>query len=114
MSNSLVLNLQSNHYGALASLIGRIPSLNCENVEGNYIAVIRSISSLSVVPTLSTVRIGFVVSEWYDFHRNLFPSRFLFPFVVLFPVMLPWFVCYYMLLQVSHNFVLGYCSRSVL
>ena len=55
MSNSLVLTLASNHSGALASLIGRIPSLNCENVEGKSVAVIRSVSSLSVVPTLSTV-----------------------------------------------------------
>ena len=76
MSNSLVLILASNHYGALASLIGPLHSLNCENVTGKSNAVIRSVSSLSVASTLSTVRIGFVVSEWYDFHRNIFPSAF--------------------------------------
>ena len=69
MSNSLVLILASSHSGALASLIGRLPSLNCENVAGKLVAVIRSVSSLSVVSTLSTVRIGLVVSTWFDFHR---------------------------------------------
>ena len=68
MSNSLVFTLASNHSGALASLIGRLPSLNYENVAGNSAAVIQSVSSLPAVSTLSTVRIGFVVSEWYDFH----------------------------------------------
>ena len=63
MSNSLVLTLESNHSGALASLTGRIPSLNYENVVGKSVVVIRLVSSLSVVLTLSTARIGFVVSE---------------------------------------------------
>ena len=76
MSNSLVFTLASNHSGALASLIGQLPSLNCENVAENSVAVIHSVSS--TVSTLSTVRIGFVVSEWYDFHQNIFPSGFSF------------------------------------
>ena len=84
MSNSLVLTLASNHYGALASLIGRFPSLNCENVAGKSAEVIQSISSLLAILTLSTVRIGFVVSEWYDFHRKLFPSGFSFSICSLF------------------------------
>ena len=78
MSNSLVFTLACNHSGALDSLIGRIPSLNCENVAGKFVAVIQSVSSLSVVSTWSTVQIGFVVSAWYDFHRNIFPFRFSF------------------------------------
>ena len=78
MSNSLVFTLASNHSGALASLIGRLPSLNYENAAGNSTVVIRSVSSLSVFSTLSTVQIGFVVSEWYDFHRKLFPFGFSF------------------------------------
>ena len=41
--------------GSLASLIGRIPSLNYENVAGKSAAVIWSVLSLSVVPTLITV-----------------------------------------------------------
>ena len=112
MLNSLVLTLASNHSGALDSLIGQLPSLNCENVAGKSATGIQSVSSLSVVSTLSTMRIGFVVSEWYDFHRNIFPSRF--SFVVLLTMVLSWFVCYYMLLSVGHNFVLGCCPRSVL
>ena len=68
MSNSLVFTLASNHSGALASLIGQLPSLNCENVAGKSVAVIWSVYSLLTVSTLSTVRIGFVVSKWYDFH----------------------------------------------
>ena len=75
MSNSLVFTLASNHSGALASLIGQIPSLNYENVVGKSAAVIWLVSSLSAVSTLSTIRIGFVVSKWYDFHRKLFPFR---------------------------------------
>ena len=78
MSNYLVLTLASNHSGALASLIGWLPSLNCENVAGKSVAVIWSVSSLLAKLTLSTVRIGFVVFEWYDFHQKLFPSRFSF------------------------------------
>ena len=78
MSNSLVLTLASSHFGALASLIGRIPSLNYENVVGKSAAVIRSVSSLSVVPTLSTVQIGLVVLTWFDFHLKIFPSVFSF------------------------------------
>ena len=76
MSNSLIFTLASNHSGSLASLIGQLPYLNCENVAGKSATVIRSISSLSIVSTLSTVRIGFIIYEWYDFHRNLFPSGF--------------------------------------
>ena len=78
MSNYLVFTLESNHSGALASLIGWLPSLNYENVAGNSVAVIRSVSCLLAISTLSTMQIGFVVSEWYDFHRNLFPSGFSF------------------------------------
>ena len=76
MSNYLVFTLASNHSGDLASLIGWFPSLNYENVAGKYVAVIWSVSS--TISTLSTVRIRFVVSEWYDFHRKLFPSGFSF------------------------------------
>ena len=63
MSNSLVLTLESIHSGDLDSLISLIPYLNCENVAGKSAMLIRLVSSLSVLPTLSTVRIGFVVSE---------------------------------------------------
>ena len=35
-------------------------------------------SSLSVVSTLNTMRIGFIVSAWFDFHLKLFPSEFSF------------------------------------
>ena len=78
MSNSLVLTLASSHSGALASLIGHLPSLNYENVAGKSTAVIRSMSSLSIISTLSTVRIGFVILAWFDFHLKLFPSKFSF------------------------------------
>ena len=63
MSNCLVLTLESNHFGDLDSLIDRIPSLNYDNVAEKSAAVIWSVSILSVVSILSTVRIGFVVSE---------------------------------------------------
>ena len=78
MSNSVILTLASSYLGALASLIGQIPSLNCENVVGNSAAVIRSVSSLSVVPTLTTVRIGLVILTWFDFHLKFFPFVFSF------------------------------------
>ena len=78
MSNSLVLTLASSHSGALASLISQLPSLNYENVVGNLVAVILSVSCLSVVSTLRIVQIGLVVSTWLDFHLKLFPSMFSF------------------------------------
>ena len=78
MSNSLVLTLASSHSSALASLIGQIPSLNYDIVAEKSVAVIRSVSSLSVVSTLSIVRIGLVVSTCFDFHLKLFPSEFSF------------------------------------
>ena len=114
MSNSLVFTLAYNHCGALDSLIGQLPYLKSENVAGKSAAFIQSVSSLSAVSTLSTVQIGFVVSEWYDFHRNIFPSEFCFPFAVLSTMVLYWFVCYYMVLSVDHSFVSECCSRLVL
>ena len=78
MSNYLVLTLASSHSGALASLIGQLPSLKWDNVAGKSAADIRSVSSLSVVSTLRTVRIGLVVSTWFDFHLKLFPYVFSF------------------------------------
>ena len=78
MSNYLVLTLASSHSGALASLIGRLPSLNCENVGGKSSAIILLVSGLSVVSTFRIVQIGFVVSIWLDFHLKLFPSVFSF------------------------------------
>ena len=78
MLNSLVLNLASIHYGALASLISRIPSLNYENVVGNLAAVILLVSCLSVVSTFRIVQIGLVILIWLDFHRKIFPSVFSF------------------------------------
>ena len=78
MSTSLVLTLASSHSGALASLIGRLPSLNCENVAGKSAAVVLSVSYLSVVSTFRIVQIGLVISTWLDFHLKLFPSVFSF------------------------------------
>ena len=78
MSNSLVLTLASSQSGALASLIGQLPYLNCENVAGKSAAAILSVSYLSVVSTLRIVQIGLVVSAWFDFHLKLFTSRFSF------------------------------------
>ena len=78
MSTYLVFNLESSHSGALASLIGQLPSLNCENVAGKSVAVILSVSCLSVVSTFRIVQIGLVVSTWLDFHLNIFPSVFSF------------------------------------
>ena len=110
MSNSLVLNLPSNHSGSLVSLISKLPYLNHENVAGKSAAVIRSVSSTVLI--LSTMKIGFVVSEWYDFHQKFFPSEFSFSFVVLSIVVLSWFVCYCSLFSVGHD--LGFCSQLIL
>ena len=78
MSTSLVCILASSHSGALASLIDRLPSLNCENVAGKLAAIILSVSCLSVVVIFRIDRIGFVVSTWLDFHLKLLPSMFSF------------------------------------
>ena len=74
MSTSLVLILASSHSSVLASFIGRLPSLNWENVAGKSAAVIQSMSGLSVVATLRTEWIGFVVPAWFEFHLKLLPS----------------------------------------
>ena len=78
MSTSLVFTLASSHSRALASLIGRISSLNYENVAEKSAAVILSVSCLSVVASFRIERIGFVVSTWLDFHLKLLPSVFSF------------------------------------
>ena len=47
-------------------------------MEGKSAAFIWSVLSLSVIPTLSTMRIGLVISTWFDFHLNIFPYVFSF------------------------------------
>ena len=74
MSTSLVFTLEYNHSSALASLIDRLPYLNCENLAGKLATVILSRSCLLVVATFRIELIGFVVSTWLDFHLKLFPS----------------------------------------
>ena len=74
MSTSLVFTLASSHFGALVSLIGRLPSLNYENVTEKSAAVILSVSCLSVVSIFRIVQIGLVISTWLDFHLKLFLS----------------------------------------
>ena len=78
MSNYSVLTLASSQSSALASLILWLPYLNCENVARKSVAVILSVSCLSVVSTLRIVQIGLVISTWLDFPLNIFPSVFLF------------------------------------
>ena len=111
MLNPLVLTLASSHSGALASLIGQIPSLKCENVAGNLAAVILSIPCLSVVSTLRTVQIGLVVLTWLGFHRNFFLLCFRFLIVILSIVALDMCVFYY--ISLSASYLVSVCFRSV-
>ena len=73
MLTYFILTFASIHSSTLLSLICWIPSLNCENDDGKFVAAIQSVYS-----TLNIVLIGFVVSGWSDFHWNIFPCVFSF------------------------------------